>query len=230
MKGRAAGHGDFAASMVLIFPLYLAYAVGVLFTDHVNGVDFVSTTVWWACGGDRTRYLAMHGVLAAAYVVWLRRSGRTGTLTLGIVAPLVLEAAIYALTMATLIQLVMLHVLGPLGVLSIGGAGDRAIASIGAGVHEELVFRLGLCGGGAWLLLRLGLARRVAIPIAVIASSLLFAAAHHLGPSGEPWQRSVFAYRALAGVIFALIFRHRSLAHAVYAHALYDLWILVVLA
>jgi membrane protease YdiL (CAAX protease family) len=42
--------------------------------------------------------------------------------------------------------------------------------------------------------------------------------------------REVFTFRLLAGVAFALIFYYRSLAHAVYAHALYDVWVLVVVA
>jgi hypothetical protein len=54
----------------------------------------------------------------------------------------------------------------------------------------------------------------------------VFSYAHHL--AGEPFHRSVFAYRALAGVVFGLICWHRSLAHAVYAHTLYDVWVLVV--
>ena len=47
--------------------------------------------------------------------------------------------------------------------------------------------------------------------------------AHHLGAHGEPWGLHVFAFRCLAGVVFGLIFWFRSLAHAVYAHTLYDL-------
>jgi hypothetical protein len=32
-----------------------------------------------------------------------------------------------------------------------------------------------------------------------------------------------FAYRCVAGIAFGLVFWYRSLAHAVYAHVLYDL-------
>jgi hypothetical protein len=226
---RATGRGDLPASLVLIFPLWLAYAIGILFSNSVNGVDFVSRHVWDACGGDRLRYLAVHAAIAAGFLLWLRHSRRDRTLTLQVAAPVVLEAGIYAVTLATAINLVMRHVLGPIGVLSIGPTGDRIVASLGAGVHEELVFRLGLCGGGAWLLQRAGVAPRLAIAIAILGSSILFSWAHHLGPHGEPWAREVFTFRLLAGVAFALIFYYRSLAHAAFAHALYDIWVLVVI-
>ena len=52
--------------------------------------------------------------------------------------------------------------------------------------------------------------------------------AHHVGPYGDPFARGVFTYRALAGVVFGLVFYYRSLAHAVYTHFLYDFYVLVV--
>src|SRR6185503_11891098 len=127
--------------------------------------------------------------------------------------PVVLEAAIYAFTLGAAISLVLSHLLG-LGL----GAG-QAISALGAGVHEELVFRLGLLGGCVSLLRE----RRGAFPIALVISSLLFAGAHHLGVHGEPFTAHAFAFRALAGAAFGAIFWYRSLAHAVYAHVLYDL-------
>ena len=224
MKPRPTGQGDLVASLVLVFPLYLAYAVGVLFSGHVNGVDFLSRHVWAACGEDQVTYLGIHAAVAIGFVLWLRRTRRSRSLSADVVLPVVLEAAIYALTMATLIQVVIDLVPG----LALGSTGDRVVASLGAGVHEELVFRLGLGAGGAWLLIRAGAAPRLALFLALIASSLLFSWAHHIGPHGEPWNRDVFTYRALAGAVFALIFWVRSLAHAVYAHVLYDVWVLVV--
>jgi hypothetical protein len=230
----ARGRGDLVASLVLVFPLYLAYAIGVLFSRTINGVDFVTRHMWAACGGDRGVYLVVHAAIAIGFVVWLRHSRRDRTLSARVVVPVAAEAAIYALSLATLIRLVMTHVLDPVGVLAavedvhLGATGDRIVASLGAGVHEELVFRLGLFGGGTWLLVRAGCAPRIALVAALIASSLLFAWAHHVGPHGDPWTRELFTFRALAGVAFGLICWFRSLAHAVYAHALYDVWILVV--
>jgi membrane protease YdiL (CAAX protease family) len=69
-------------------------------------------------------------------------------------------------------------------------------------------------------------APRVAWLVAFAASSLLFAAAHHW--AGEPWDDRAFAFRALAGAAFGLDFWHRSLAHAVWAHALYDVYVVLV--
>lgn len=224
------GRGDLTASLILIFPLYLAYAIGVVFSGSINGVDLVSRQLWRLCGADRTTYLLVHAGLAAAFVLWVRHARRTRTLSIEVAAPVIAEAAVYALAMGTVIRLFMIHVLERGGLLELGleiGPTTRhVIASLGAGVHEELVFRLGLLCALAWGLGRAGLRPRVALVLAVIASALVFSWAHHL--AGEPWDRAVFVYRALAGVVFALVFWYRSLAHAVYAHALYDVWVLVV--
>jgi hypothetical protein len=105
--------------------------------------------------------------------------------------------------------------------MAIGGA--TVVSALGAGVHEELVFRLGLLAGMVTFLRGGGTDRRVAVLLAFLFSAPLFALAHHAGAHGEPFTIHAFAFRTLAGLAFGAIFWFRSLAHAVYAHALYDL-------
>lgn len=206
------GHGDLEASLVLIFPVLLAYEVGVLFVGNVAGADVVTRAMYLALG-SRTLYLLVHAAIALLFLLWARRGDRWGSLRMEVALPVVLEAAIYAFTLGAAIQLVLHHVLH----LSLDG--NSAISALGAGVHEELVFRLGiLCA-----IVSMMRGSRAAFPVALIISSLLFAGAHHLGPHGEPFTTHAFAFRALAGAAFGAIFWYRSLAHAVYAHVLYDL-------
>lgn len=213
-----AGHGDLAASVALIFPLVLAYGIGVAIVQQASAVDLVTRVLWTLCGRARDRYLLAYAAIAIGFLIWLRRHGRAGAITLEVAAPVLVEAAIYALTLGAAIGFVIDRV-AALGAATVVGA-------IGAGLHEELVFRLAGVAGGAALLRRAELPPRVALAIAVVGSSLLFAAAHHW--AGEPYEARVFAFRVLAGGAFALVFWHRSLAHAVYAHALYDLYVALV--
>jgi hypothetical protein len=73
----------------------------------------------------------------------------------------------------------------------------------------------------------LGFRRAVAIAVAFVLSSLAFSAAHHV-IGGEPWRVGAFVYRTLCGLIFASLFWWRGFAVAVYTHALYDIFVLVV--
>jgi hypothetical protein len=45
---------------------------------------------------------------------------------------------------------------------------------------------------------------------------------------GEPWKLGVFVYRFLCGLFFATLFQTRGFAVAVYTHALYDIYVLLV--
>jgi hypothetical protein len=207
-----AGHGDLGASLVLIFPLLLAYEVGVLFAGRVNGADVVTRLLYVALG-DRTLYLLVHAAVALGFLVWIRKEKRWGTLRIDVALPMILEAAIYAMTLGALITLVLDKLLG------LGVDKDSVISALGAGVHEEVVFRLGLFAGLASLLRD----QKLALPFSLVVSSLLFAGAHHIGVHGEAFSVHVFAYRTLAGCAFGAIFWYRSLAHAVYAHTLYDI-------
>jgi hypothetical protein len=224
---------------VLILPLFLAYEIGVVFASSVNGVDFVTRTVLAAVEYDRRDYLLIQLFLVAIYLGLVLYVRRQGVRLREVLTPLVLESCIYALTLGSLVVFIMQELFSVAMVgrvvdatasakLALGEAGEALIVALGAGVHEELVFRLGLMAGGIALLRRTGMALGWAMLIALMSSAALFSLAHHLGPHGEVFVIDVFVYRVLAGVIFGLIFYYRSLAHAVYTHFLYDVYVLVI--
>jgi hypothetical protein len=221
-------------SLILVFPLLVAYQVGVLFTlPMLNGADFVTTFLLRTLELTASQYLAFVGgvfVVFLAAVLGLRKrqpfNGRT-------VLPVLLESSIYALTMGSLIVLVMTRVLGLPLELSAGLEGQglvgRLVMSLGAGVYEELVFRLGLLGGLVFLCERgLGWSRTGGFLLALGISAVLFSAVHHIPPHGDPLSLGVFTFRALAGIFFGLLFWFRGLAVAVYTHALYDMYVLLI--
>ncbi len=208
----ATGHGNLETSLVLIFPLLLAYAVGVLFVGRVNGADVVTRSLYGTIG--RTAYLLVYAAAATLYLMWIRRGQRGGVLRVEICGPVILEASIYAFTLGAAISLIVDRLLG------LGIDGSSLVSALGAGVHEELVFRLGIFGGLVAMLRGTG---KAGVLAALAVSSVLFAGAHHLGAHGEAFTLHAFVFRSLAGVAFGAIFWFRSLAHAVYAHALYDL-------
>lgn len=110
------------------------------------------------------------------------------------------------------------------------GGGDAAIGdwrsglllSIGAGIYEELLFRL-LAIALLGLLLEdvLALPRGWAALLAVAVSSLAFAWYHFWGTS-QPMDAGRFAFYTLAGVYFAGLYMLRGFGVVVATHALYD--------
>ena len=98
----------------------------------------------------------------------------------------------------------------------------QILTFIGAGIYEEVIFRLGLFVGLYLLLRVVQLPRVVAAPLAAVAAALAFAAAHHVGPYGEPMRPDYFVFRTVAGLYFTLLFIARGFGIAVGAHAGYD--------
>jgi hypothetical protein len=224
------GHGDLGTSLLFVFPLFLIYGVSVLFLPVMNGVDFVSRNLFAAVGYNRASYLLVYAVLLVGFVALLGYLRRKKAFDFRRFLPMILESGIYALTLGSFIVFVMRKVFGfaPLAAGGMPSGGAAFVLSVGAGVYEELVFRLGLCSGGVALFRVLGLDHRIAVVISFVVSSVLFSAAHHIGAHGDPWAFDVFFYRMLAGLVFAAIYWFRSLSHAVYTHALYDIYVMVL--
>lgn len=99
---------------------------------------------------------------------------------------------------------------------------SQFVTYVGAGIYEEVLFRLFLITGLAAMLKCAFVPNLIAIVPAGIGSALLFAAAHHIGPNGEPMDTVRFLYRTTAGLYFALLFWFRGFGIAMGTHALYD--------
>lgn len=101
---------------------------------------------------------------------------------------------------------------------------SKIAVSVGAGIYEELVFRLGLIG---ILLVVLEDAMKVAKPtavaLAVAISAIAFTVYHPLkGPDGGLAPGRILFYLA-AGAYFGMLFVTRGFGIAVGAHAFYDI-------
>jgi hypothetical protein len=217
---------DLTNSLILVAPVLVLYEVGLAVTQFqgMNGVDFLTPLVLHVGGWKGLIAFNLAVLLAIALAAHARRQERS--FQPEIVPFLIVESAFYALTLGSVILFVMRKVPGlgpPDGFSPLTGV----VASLGAGVNEELFFRLGLLQAIAWTIEDKGGARTPAArAIAVIASSLAFSAAHYLG--SESFEIHTFVYRFLAGVIFAAIFLGRGLAAAVYTHAIYDIYVIVL--
>lgn len=235
-RERGLGYGQVASSLLYIFPLFLAYEIGLLATPGTSGVDFISRRIFEALGRDSDAYLMLHLALGAVYLLILFVLWRRRALFMRDLSSMVLESAIYALTLGSFIIFVMDGLVG-LEILALGyprlsmwtpELGNALVISLGAGVHEEIIFRLGIMGASGYLLIHLGVSRRLSLGCAVVLSATLFALAHHVGAQGDAFDVSLLIYRGIAGVVFSAIFYYRSLAHAVYSHFLYDFYVMAL--
>lgn len=116
------------------------------------------------------------------------------------------------------------------GAATAGGI-DQLISYFGAGIYEELLFRLMLLPATAAVIRLCGGSGRVSWAVAIVVTSLLFSAVHYelftLNPNADVFAWDTFVFRALAGVVFSILFVLRGFGIAVGAHAMYDVFLVV---
>jgi hypothetical protein len=106
--------------------------------------------------------------------------------------------------------------------LAQSGSLPLVISYLGAGVYEEILFRLCLIPAAFVALRGLLVPRRAAILLSVLATSVVFSLAHYAGPAADQFTWFSFVFRATAGVFFAVLFVFRGFGVTVGTHAAYD--------
>jgi hypothetical protein len=196
-----------------------------------NGADVLLTGVFSWMLGPRGPLVFMALVIGGALWLILKdRSGR-GPFRVSTLGAMLGESLVLALLFGVVVGTATVQLVGPLRALAAGGPLDggplaRLTLSLGAGLYEELLFRVvivALLSNGLRLL---GLGRLAAGTLAVVIGALLFSAFHYIGPLGEPLRLESFVFRALAGVAFSALYLTRGFGITAWTHALYDVAVL----
>jgi hypothetical protein len=233
-------------SLLFALPLLLAYeGLAALLSGAPgagvrNGADVLLQAVLFAVAG---RYEPIvFGTLLVGGSIWLiardLRAAR-GPLRPRVFAGMLAESAALAVAFGVAVGTVTARLLGALHALAApAGRGlpamdvpTRVMVSLGAGLYEELLFRVLLVSALAWLGHRAFRWRRGAAgAFAVVVGALLFSAFHYVGPFGEPLELPSFVFRTVAGLAFSALYVMRGFGITAWTHALYDMLLLVVLA
>ena len=216
------------SDLALTLPIFVGYHLGVVFLPMRNAADVVTRELVALANNDLLKYGGLTLLLGVSFVGVLAMLGRGHTLKLERFVWVLAEGVAYAVVM----RLVAGYVVGRLP-LALGDGASGFVMSLGAGLYEEIAFRVVLFGLGAKTL------RLFAEPISSAKGTLLtlawaliaaavFSGWHHLGEFGEPFELRAFVFRWLCGLVFTAIYVFRGFAPVVWTHALYDIWVLVL--
>jgi Type II CAAX prenyl endopeptidase Rce1-like len=227
------------ASLVFMAPLLAVYETGVLLLgSHAvrNGAD-----VWLRQLLDLlgfTQYFFLPLLTVAILLAWHHLTHQPWRVSPGIIYRMLAECAVLAVALVIIarIQDSFLSVFMP-GMSqtairaaifdSFAGWLGEIVGYLGAGIYEELLFRLMMLPATAWLLRQCGCSNTQSLVGAIAITSLLFAAAHHIGPEGEPIVLRNLLFRTIAGGFFATLFVYRGFGIAAGTHAFYDILVSV---
>ncbi len=232
-------------SVTFAFPLLVAYELLAFTLSHDsltgvrNGADVLLKSVFVLVGG-RNGLLVFGGLMVGTGValVWRDRR-RSGPMEARVFVLMMMEAVVYALLFGLVAGLLTglllhgLHVAAFVAPMAVGPAGlalpTQLMISLGAGIYEELLFRVILVGSLAWTARRLfGWGPAASGTFATVLGALVFSAFHYIPPYGDRLELGSFTFRAIAGVLFSGLYLLRGLGISAWTHALYDVFLSLV--
>ena len=218
-------------SVIAALPLLVAYEILVILTQSRywglrNAADMWIRTFLMAFElQSKHLTFVMIGILFA--LIPIAKTHSSGVrLQVNFFALMFAEAFAYSLVLGGVLQSIL-----RVGGLSSVGPGNGTMQnfalSLGAGLFEEIIFRV-LLLNLLFLLLKPLLRNKVTTAVvSVLAASLLFSMSHYIGSMADSWQLYSFMFRWAAGLLFTVLYFIRGFAITAYTHALYDIWVLV---
>lgn len=222
-------------------PLLLIYEALVVFAnqDALTQVR-VGAEVWlkqlFVLVGSAGLAVFGAGVIVVGLLIFWRERKQSIPLRPRYFLWIVLESAVYAVLVAIIVS----GLVGAILTMTLSSAGNAALQdiprmglslklalSIGAGIYEELLFRVILVGG-LYALVRRGISRRgPAYTVAAVVGAVVFSLVHYIGPYGDVFAVGSFLFRFFFGLILNLLFLLRGFGIAAWTHALYDVMLVV---
>ena len=224
---------DAWTDLALTLPVFLVYHLGVVLLPVRNAADPVTAELKALANQSLPLYAGLTLAVGIAFILVLATLGRREALSGRRFALIAVEGALYAFLM----RFAGAYVVGSLRLAPPPVVGENLTAfsglimSLGAGFYEEIAFRVGLFGLGALLLkATFGKGRKGLMLVAgwAVVAAAVFAGWHYVGALGDPWSLQTFVFRAVCGLVLTAIFAFRGFAPAVWTHALYDVWVMVI--
>jgi len=223
-------------------PLFLMYELLILFIngDRVGQIR-VGADVWikqlLALVGANGMWALAIVVLAAGIVVFLKERKLKIPIKPAHLGWMIGESAGYAVVVAFLVSATvgllfslsisvvpesLIPALVQNGTQESPGTMTMLVLSIGAGLYEELIFRVVLVGGLFLILNNWIGKRKTAYIIAAIIGAFVFSWVHYVGTYGDVFTMASFSFRFLFGLALNAIFLLRGFGVAAWTHAIYD--------
>lgn len=244
-------------NLVFLLPLLLAYEIGICAIGGSNADSLRNgADAWMRLGLQRLGVdllWLLPALLVGALLAWQWASRQPWRMSWDTLGGMLAESLLFAFVLILLGQLTdfcfrqampRTFDVGETAVQS--GFMVKLIAFMGAGIYEEFLFRLCLIPLMYAALRLLLVPHRWSVGGTIFLTSLIFSLAHYLGPAADGQSLSLlteavarvqssrslcfsFVFRTLAGMFFAALFFLRGFGITVGTHAVYDVFVGIVL-
>lgn len=221
-------------SFLFSLPLFLVYETLIIISqpnsEHAVriSIDVWMKTLFTALGVNAVSFSLLLMVFIGIGIL-IKERARLKELRFKYFPFLLVESILYAVVVALISSTITTALLNfsssdPINELSYL---QKLALSLGAGIYEELFFRVILVTVFIFLFKKLFKNKKwPAVVVAVTLSAFLFSAVHYMGSMGDLFTFSSFFYRFLFGLILNGLFVARGFGVAAWTHALYDVMVI----
>lgn len=221
-------------SYLISLPLLLLYEVLIFISqpesEHIVriSVDIWIKTLFAYFSRDVLSITLILVALSGIYILYRERK-KLASLKFSYFMTMLIEASVYAFLLSVLITITISNLLqmaqiSPIESLSLL---QQMALSLGAGLYEELFFRVILVSALLWIFNHFFSHRTTAYMLAILLAALIFSLVHYVGSMGDPFTLGSFLFRFLFGLSLNAIYVWRGFGMAAWTHALYDLMVIV---
>lgn len=224
--------------LVFLFPLVAVYEFGALLLRPAIQPDqqlvaqrlIEGLVAWFGPGGFWVPGFA----LLITLLIWHLLAKRPWQIRVEAPFFMLVESVVLTMPLFVLNSLMLSSIDSSAGMLQAGGVAGadvkrQIVLALGAGIYEELVFRLYLISILMFVLVDVSrVPARAAMAVAVVIAALVFALCHVKPIGAEEFELRRFALRALAGGYLSLLFVTRGLGISTGTHAAYNLMLVAM--
>lgn len=213
-------------NFLFVLPLLVIYEALILLsaTPIRNGADVIVKLFFNMIGVKTLVGFTLIIITIYAYIVFSNKENTNETIYPVYFVFMFAESFAYALALGPVVIRLTEKVALAAGTPYRLGVVERIIASIGAGIYEEFVFRYLLITIFIFAFRKyFGLKTAHAAIFAIFWAALIFSGFHYVGELGDKFDAVSFIFRFIAGIILSMLYFLRGYGIAVYTHAIYDL-------
>lgn len=221
-------------SYLISLPLLLAYEILIFIAqpDTEQAVR-ISVDIWiktlFSYFGQNVLSITLILVALLGIVILYRERTRLGSLRVSYFFTMLIEASFYAFFLALLISTTVSGLLQMIQVSPVESLTtlQQLALSLGAGLYEELFFRVILVSALLFVFKNIFAKQSAAFAVSILLAAAIFSFVHYIGAMGDPFTLGSFLFRFLFGLALNAIYLWRGFGMAAWTHAIYDLMVIV---
>ncbi len=220
-------------SYLISLPLLLLYEILIYISQPDTGyivrvsVDIWIKTLFSYFGNDVLSITLIVVALLGLVILYIERQ-RLSSLKLNYFFYMLGESVVYAFFLALFLGSIialLFQIALPQSIAELSNLQKIAL-SLGAGLYEELFFRVILVSGLLYVF-KFFIQKNTAFLLSVIIAALMFSAVHYIGPLGDNFTAASFLFRFLFGVALNVLYLWRGFGIAAWTHAFYDVLVVI---